>query len=199
MARMSRQQQLDASLLRTFTRILVVLLMSALVAAGIQRMLSNTRAFYHETLQQESLRLKQVIQVLRHQWLIKGKPGRLQVKWSRLSEDSAAVISADENAAATLIEFNLQGYPALTTADDQGCERLWQSLTAADTELLKVKAQYEKQDQACRFHQRSANNRPRATAEIRYQPQTGIVAYLPVIKSKKLVRFTETKIAGRTS
>ena len=177
MAKMNRQQKLEASLMQTFTRVLVVVLISVLVAIGIKQMLANVQVFHNENLKQEVQRLKHVIQVLHNQWLIKGKPNKLEVTWSKLAENMSDIeIAATNNK--TEIQFNAQGVPQLKTKDNQGCEQLWQALMAADSKLLNIQAEYEQQHDVCLFRQQLKADEEQLLGEIHYQMNTGQVDYL---------------------
>ena len=174
---MNQQQKLEASLMQTFTRILVVVMILGLVAIGIKRMLPNLQTFHNENLKQEVLRLKHVIQVLHNQWLIKGKPQTIQVEWTQLAEyfDKPSI---EQVQPLTEIPFNTLGFPKLATLDDQGCELLWQTLMAVDSKLLNIKAEYKEQTHECHFYQQVTTEEKQPLGEIRYQLKTGQADYL---------------------
>ncbi|RYV03453.1 hypothetical protein SOPP22_04095 [Shewanella sp. OPT22] len=177
MARMDRQQKLEANLMHSLVRIISVAMILGLIAVAIHKMLAPLQVFHNETFKQESLRLKQVILVLHNQWLIKGKPDVLMAQWHQLSAEARAdkLVLKDNHS---IIKFTKSGYPMPNSSDNQGCMALWYDLMAADPKHLNLLAQYHEHSRLCRYHQQGDTPNSGRLSSIEYQWKIGKVAYL---------------------
>lgn len=159
---MLSQQKADGELLTLFRKIFALVILLLVLAYFAFSHFGGINQVGQQSIQVEHNRLLNILGVIRSQWLIKGKPERLQLDWHSNFEGGTESISYVSMAAG--------GWPIPDETSVAGCRDLIEQLLGASY-VRQIVTKFNSNTGVCRYIGVSGGS-------ISYQTTSGRVIFL---------------------
>ncbi|WP_299569171.1 MSHA biogenesis protein MshF [uncultured Shewanella sp.] len=169
---MRKQQKSESDLLKTYARIITLILVSVVMAIIGTKHFSSVDNIGTKSLELEHSRLLYVLAMVKSQWLSQGRPDSLKLSWADTGRGAASKqLEADNtNASKSIVQMSDEGWPLLKRDSVEGCKELWHQLMASDLHDIKAEVIYQNETKICRFATEQSGS-------ISYQTSTGRVIF----------------------